>query len=167
MNRFLNTNNACFYHIAPFSKVAEIEQNGLRAFNPKGISVLRVFDMDIVNSIISLQLNSPEIVEENDFVVFSIPQRINNFTINEIQPDIVAEWTWPLHNNIVGRTIPFQSMEIVSRFSVLSWDKIAIEDFKNETKHKATDLYTNSFGLTYMFKGRVFTVNNQGEKIYN
>lgn len=141
-----------------------IEANGLRAFNPKGISVLRTKEFDIINSIIALQLNAPEIVAENDFVLLKISQRLNNFSVFEIQPDIVFEWTWAVHNNIVRRTIPYENIEIESRFSVFNWDLISIDDFKNEEAFKQSDLYNNSFDFIYIENGRTFRLNNLGEK---
>lgn len=166
MEQFLNNPEACFYHIKPFSKWNDIQINGLMGSRTKGISVLRTMEFPIINSIISLQLGNEEVINENDFVLIKIPQLLNNFRLSEIQPDIVFEWTWPLHNSIMRRNIPYKNLELVTRFSVWDWSRIAIEDFRNEMIYKELDLYSSSFNLVYQKNGVNFRVDGQGEFQY-
>ncbi|MEI7423586.1 MAG: hypothetical protein WCK18_15895 [Prolixibacteraceae bacterium] len=166
MKDFLIKEFAAFYHITTCNKLTEIQQYGLRSFNGKGISVIRTNDMRIVNSIIALQLYTPEVEKENNFILLRIPQKLNNFKISQIQPDIVLEWTWPLHNNIVNTQIPFDRMEIEKQFKIDNWNQIYLEDPKNEKEIKQMELYTDSFKLVYSFNHRNFFVDEFTNKIY-
>ena len=166
MEDFLKTEGACFYHITTWSCWEKIEKTGLKPFNGKGISVIRLDDERIINSIIALQLNAPEIRKENDFVLLRLTQYRNKFELFEIEPDVVDEWTWPIHNNIVKNKIHQNYIELVRRFSIEDWDAINIEDFKNEKEFKQSDFYKNSFNLDYVNKeGEIYQIDTEGNKI--
>ncbi len=165
MQDFLNSNDAAFYHITTWSSWQYIQKTGLNKCNGKGISVIRVDDTRIINSIIALQLNSPEIVEENDFVLLKLKQSRNDFKVIEIEPDIVDEWTWPLHNNIM-KNIHKNHIDFVRRFSIDDWDAISIEDFNNEQEIITSIMYNNSFDLVYTMKNGInFQIDINKEKV--
>ena len=157
MIEFLNAPDSSFYHLTIVSKLEGIKKNGLKAFNQKGISVIRTHDIRIVNSLIVTQLNSPAVQLENNFVLLKIPQSLNNFTPNEIRPDIVLEWTTPLHNNIINRVIPFEKLEIYCRFCISDWDRLNNDDFKNENEIRQALLYSDALNLKYLVGGKLNT----------
>jgi hypothetical protein len=166
MEELLSNPETFFYHLTTNSQMEGIRNEGLKAFNHKGISVIRTADIRVLNSLIVTQLQDEKVKQENHFVLLSLPQKLNDFTINEVRPDLVTEWTWPLHNNIVGRTIPFNCLNIVCEFSVQNWDVININDFKHQQEVSKSDMYINSFNLIYLYKGKKYKVNNQREIQY-
>ena len=166
MEKLLNKPDTIFFHLTTNSRLEGIRDKGLMAFNPKGISVVRTSDIRVLNSLIVTQLQNDEVLQENHFVLLSLSQSRNNFSPQQIKPDLVTEWTWPLHNNIVDCVIPFNCMEIVCEFSVPNWDAINIQDFKNQQIISNTDIYDNSFLLIYSENGKRFQVNREGKIKY-
>jgi hypothetical protein len=164
MENFLQTKDAAFFHITTWSNWEKIQKQGLKSFNGKGVSVIRVEDERVINSIIALQLNSIEIEEENDFVLLKLKQHRNKFELHEVEPDIVDEWTWPLHNNIM-RKIHQNYIDFVKRFSVDDWNKINIDDFKNEKIIILEKEYLQSFNLVYKNKEDIFYTVGSSKQI--
>lgn len=160
MEALLRNPNTIFFHLTTNSRMNGIRANGLKSMNGKGISVVRSADIRVLHSLIVTQLQNEEVKQENHFVLLSLPQRLNNFQVNEIQPDLVTEWTWPLHNNIIGRTIPFGHIQVVCEFSVLNWDLINIKDFRSHQEVSLLEFFLTSFDLVYSKNGREYKLDN-------
>lgn len=165
MRTFLEKEEAAFFHITTYSKWEQIQQSSLIPFNRKGISAIRVFDLPIIHSVIALQLYAPEVDEENDYVVLKIPQSLNKFTPNEIGPDIVFEWTWPLQNNILRPSIEANNLELVDRFSINNWSEINTNDFRNENICTASKSFQQSYEIIYENLRRPYKVNSDSVRL--
>lgn len=160
MEDLLTNPETIFYHLTTNSRMNGIRNEGLKNLNGKGISVVRTADIRVLNSLIVTQLQNEEVKQENHFVLLSLPQSLNNFQVNKIQPDLVTEWTWPLHNNIIGRVIPFEHIQVVCEFSVLNWDVINIHDPRSQQEVSILEFFLKSFDLVYTKKGRQYKLDN-------
>jgi hypothetical protein len=158
MRNFLNHPDSAFYHITTWQKWKQILRDCLRG-GEKGISVSRTNDSRILNSIIVLQLGTEDFEDANDYVLIKLSQLKCKFDVTNITPDIVDEWTWPLQNNIINRTVNPKSIDLVKRFSIDNWNQINIDDFRNEKIIKNEKFYTDSFQILYEDNKGNFIVN--------
>lgn len=163
MQRFLDSPGACFYHITPARSWPQIQQHGLRR-RGKGISVLRTNEQPIIDSVISTQLHTID-NPDTEFVLLRLPQRLNNFQLNEIDADLVFEWTWPLHNNILRPIILPTQIELEKHFTI-NIDEISPKDYKTEIEYKTRDIYLSSFDLVYSAQGKNYQIDTNREKVF-
>lgn len=139
-------NNGIFYHISPISNRKSIEKNGIRRSN-KGICVLRINEMSIINAVINSQLH--EINDGDAFIIVAMKIPANEFPIYVFEPDILldTDWTWPLHNNIVVDCIPpnFITGITTHEYSLHQ----ANIDISSRQLYTNENYYLSSFNLVY------------------
>lgn len=163
MEGYLETTDAAFYHITTYSNWQKISASSLMPFNGKGISVLRTIESPIVHSVIALQLYSPAIEEENDFVIIKIAQSKCQFIVSEVVPDIVDEWTWPFQNNILRNNIEIEKLELFDRFSIKDWHTINMADYPNRLRYEKDGLMQPCFELIYANTKGIYKIDSNKE----
>ena len=167
MKEILISEVETFYHITPWSKWEKIKKEGLKKFNPEGISVLRTNDDRIVKSVTLLQLQTIEDNQEKRFALVKLSKKRNGFLPQQLRPDLVDEWTWPFHNNIqVQKKVHPNFLELEREFIIENWDIVTLEDNRNRVSIMDSEMYTEALNVIYQDDIGQFRYNRDKSKTY-
>lgn len=166
MKEHLITKVEAFYHVTQWSKWMKIKAAGLKfTFGTKGISVLRTDDERIINALIITQLQKEETIKENRWVVLKFNQTKMGLSPQLIKPDLVEDWTWPFHNNLM-KSIHKNYIEFIEEFSIEDWDEANQKENKDREEILDSALYKEALKVIYKDQQGKFSYNKNQEKVY-
>ncbi|HTB52930.1 MAG TPA: hypothetical protein VK718_09175 [Ferruginibacter sp.] len=118
MQKFLDNPEAAFYHITTNDKWDSIQSSGGLISSTGRFFVSRVGELPVLLAIALEQLLVTDEVEE--IVFLKLPNRKNDFKIDEIRQDTQAavEWTQPFHNVILRQYIPLKHIEFMMKIKL-------------------------------------------------